>query len=140
MIYMGLVTNAGVMKFAVNGAERMRINNNGSINIPVNNYLRIEGSSTNNNTKALSIGGYGVVEVDAVGTGGGRFSIDNSGNVSCKGNFTNGSNNYIFAGGLRIGGFDGNTLYNDTRVLGLTALNNIIFNTGHHWQIIQQDG
>ena len=26
---MGLITNAGVIKFTVNGAERMRINNNG---------------------------------------------------------------------------------------------------------------
>ena len=36
----------------------------------------------------------------------------------------------MYAGGLRINGNDPNTLYNDNRVLGITALNNIIFNTG----------
>ena len=54
-----------------------------------------------------------------------------NGNVTCSGNFTNGSSSYIYAGGLRIGGFDtGNTLYNGTNTLGITALNNITFNTG----------
>ncbi len=33
-------------------------------------------------------------------------------------------------GGLRLGGFDGNTLYNSDKVLGFTTLNNINFNTG----------
>ena len=53
---------------------------------------RIEGSSSNNTTKALSIGGFGLVEVDAPGDVGGRFSINNSGNVKCKGTLTSGGN------------------------------------------------
>ena len=109
------VGNLGVGMDAING-----------INVAIDKYVRIEGGTG----KALSIGGSGTVEVDAPGVVGGRFSIDNSGNVICKGTFTNGWNSYVYAGGLRIGGFDGNTLYNDTRVLGLTALNNIFFNTG----------
>lgn len=36
----------------------------------------------------------------------------------------------MFAGGLRIGGFDGNTLYNSTNPIGITALNNINLLTG----------
>ena len=106
--------------------------NNTYVNIPVDKYLRIEGSSSNNTTKALSIGGYGLVEVDAPGDVGGRFRIDNSGNVICKGNFTNGSSSYIFAGGLRLGGHDtGNTIYTTGKIMGITVDNgyNINFNT-----------
>jgi hypothetical protein len=43
---MGLTTNAGAMKFTVNGAERMRISSDGIVKLSVGNYLRIEGSST----------------------------------------------------------------------------------------------
>ena len=64
------------------------------INVALNKYIRIEGSSTNSTVKALSIGGFGLVEVDAPGAVGGRFSIDNSGNVKCKGALT-------FAGELK---------------------------------------
>ena len=32
---MGLTTNAGVIKFTVNGAERMRIANNGNVGIVI---------------------------------------------------------------------------------------------------------
>ena len=42
------------------------------------------------------------------------FTIDGSGNVSCTGTFTNGSSNYMYAGGLRISGADyGNTFFQD---------------------------
>ena len=37
---------------------------------------------------------------------------------------------YTYSGGLRLGGFDVNTLYNETRELGLMTLNNISFRTG----------
>ncbi len=55
------------------------------INLAAEKYIRIEGSSSNNNTKALSIGGYGLFELDAPGVAGGQFKIDNDGNVTCKG-------------------------------------------------------
>ena len=38
-------------------------------------------------------------------------TLDSSGNLTNTGTITNGSSSYIYAGGLRIGGFDGNTLY-----------------------------
>jgi hypothetical protein len=82
----------------------------GNLQTAIEKKLRIEGTATNNPTKALSIGGYGLIEVDAPGVVGGRFKIDNDGNVTCKGNITNGSSSYIYAGGLRIGGNDPNTL------------------------------
>jgi hypothetical protein len=43
------------------------------IDLGFEKYLRIAGSSTNNNTKALSIGGYGLFEMDAPGVVGGRL-------------------------------------------------------------------
>jgi hypothetical protein len=56
--------------------------------------------------------------------------LDVNGNIKCSQAITTGDFN-SFLGGLRINGNDtGNTLYNDTRQLGITALNNIIFNTG----------
>ena len=53
-----------------------------------------------------------------------------SGDLTTSGTITNGATSYIYAGGLRINGNDPNTLYNDNRVLGITALNNINFATG----------
>jgi len=50
--------------------------------------------------------------------------------LTCAGDISSGSSSYICAGGLRIGGWDGNTLYNDTRAFGITKLNNIYFSTG----------
>ena len=38
--------------------------------------------------------------------------------------------NYSYFGGLRIAGWDGNTLYNGTNQLGITALNNVSIQTG----------
>ncbi len=50
---------------------------------------------------------------------GGRFKIDNSGNVSCSGTITNGSNSYMYTGGLRISGNDyDNTIYQDLATIG----------------------
>ncbi len=51
------------------------------INLAAEKYIRTEGSSTNNNTKALSIGGYGLFEMDAASVVGGRFKIDNTGRI-----------------------------------------------------------
>ena len=71
---MGISTNAGVIKFLTNGTEKMKIANNGDIscsgtlqtggnlgvgtsatngiNLAIEKYLRIEGTATNNPTKA----------------------------------------------------------------------------------------
>ena len=50
------------------------------------------------------------------------LTIDNSGNIVSTGSITNGSSSYIYAGGLRIGGFDtGNTVYQATGDLGITT-------------------
>jgi len=59
---------------------------------------------------------------------GNNVSINN--NLTTSGTITNGSSSYLFAGGLRIGGFDGNTLYNGTNTIGITALNKINLLTG----------
>ena len=52
----------------------------------------------------------------------GSYALNVSGNMFCSG--------YTYAGGLRLGGFDINTLYNETRGLGFMTLNNISFRTG----------
>ena len=60
------------------------------------------------------------------------FTVDN-GNVSCTGSITNGSTSNIYAGGLRLGGFDtGNTIWQNTGNLGISANtgNNITFSIG----------
>ena len=48
------------------------------------------------------------------------FTIADSGNITTTGSITNGSSSYIYAGGLRIGGFDGNTIYQSGNV-GITV-------------------
>ena len=64
------------------------------------------------------------------------FSIDNSGNVSSTGSLsisgtiTNGANSYINAGGLRLGGWDGITLYNYARDIGIYCDNGRNINIG----------
>jgi hypothetical protein len=48
--------------------------------------------------------------------------LDVNGNIKCTGTITNGSNSYIYAGGLRLGGFDtGNTLWQNSGNLGISA-------------------
>jgi len=95
-------------------SEKLEVN--GNIKVSVNNRIRIEGGS---GTNALSIGGYGSFQMDAPGVVGGRFSIDDSGNVSIGG--------YTYAGGtstgIRINGNDyGNTFYqNATTINGQPA-------------------
>jgi hypothetical protein len=103
------------------------------INLAAEINIRIEGNSTNNNTKALSIGGYGLFEMDAPGVVGGRFKIDNDGNVTCKGAITTGNFN-SFLGGLRMNGSDtGNSIWQNTGNLGISANtgNNITFAIGN---------
>jgi hypothetical protein len=51
-------------------------------------------------------------------------------NITCNSTISNGASSYIYAGGLRLGGWDGNTLYNGSNPIGITALNKINFNTG----------
>ena len=59
------------------------------------------------------------------------FGIDGSGNVSCTGAITNGSGSYIYAGGLRLGGFDtSNTIWNNNSNLGITTNNGYSVNIG----------
>ena len=60
--------------------------------------------------------------------------LDVNGNIKCTGTITNGSNSYIYAGGLRLGGFDtGNTLWQNSGNLGISANtgNNITFAIGN---------
>ena len=62
------------------------------------------------------------------------YSVVLNGNVTCAGSFTNGATSYIYAGGLRLGGFDtGNTIWQDTGDLGISANtgNNIKFAIGN---------
>jgi hypothetical protein len=53
-----------------------------------------------------------------------------NGNITCNSTISNGASSYIFAGGLRLGGWDGNTLYNGTNPIGIMTLNKINFATG----------
>ena len=43
---------------------------------------------------------------------------------------SSGTRRYANIGGLRIGGWDSNSIYNNTEILGLSTLNSITFNTG----------
>jgi hypothetical protein len=53
-----------------------------------------------------------------------------TGDLTASGSITTG-NFHSYFGGLRLGGFDtGNTLWNDTRALGISALNTISLTTG----------
>jgi hypothetical protein len=74
-----------------------------------------------------------LIEVDAPGVVGGRFKIDNDGNVTCKGAITTGNFN-SFLGGLKIYGSDtGNTIWQNTGNLDTSANtgNNITFSIGN---------
>ncbi len=98
------VPTGAIHAFYVGTTERMRIDSTGNVtctgnlgvgsaaatnginlNLAAEIYTRIEGSSTNNHTKALSIGGYGLFEMDAPGVVVGRFKIDNNGVVIING-------------------------------------------------------
>jgi hypothetical protein len=49
-------------------------------------------------------------------------TISNAGNITCTGAITSGASSYVYAGGLRLGGFDTtNTLYAGAKNLGLTV-------------------
>ena len=50
--------------------------------------------------------------------------LDVNGNIKCTGTFTNGSSSYMYAGGLRLGGYDpDNTIYNVGKNIGITVDN-----------------
>jgi hypothetical protein len=54
-----------------------------------------------------------------------------TGDLTVTGSITSGSTNNCFLGGLRINGSDtGNTLYNGTNSIGITALNSVHISTG----------
>ena len=127
------INGASTVLSTLNVSGNTIINNtlNLSNQISGGNQLRISGSPTNDGiTNALSIGGYGMVGIDSPGIQYGRLKLDNSGNITCSGSITNGSGSYMYAGGLRLGGFDTNTLYNTGKTLGITCDNgyNITFN------------
>ena len=64
-----------------------------------------------------------------------RMRIDQSGNITTSGNITSGSTSYVYAGGLRIGGWDtGNTIYSGARNIGIT------FNTGYKFSVNSYGG
>ena len=68
------------------------------------------------------------------GTGTDILQISNAGNITCSGSFTNGSTSYMYAGGLRLCGYDtGNAIWQDTGDLGISANtgNNIKFGIGN---------
>jgi hypothetical protein len=58
-----------------------------------------------------------------------RMTLDYLGNLVTTGDITTGSDKYLYAGGLRIGGWDGNTLYSGNKDIGIT------FNSGYKFTI-----
>lgn len=79
-----------------------------------NNSLRIEGPASNSGTNAISVGGYGDIEIDAPGIAGGRFVIKENGNVGI-GTISPSSKLSIngdidISGTLKVGGSTGNTM------------------------------
>ena len=100
--------NIGINNLAP--SEKLEVN--GNIKVSANNRIRIEGGE---GTNALSIGGKGSFQMDAPGVGGGRFSIDDGGNVSIGGyTYTGGTST-----GIRINGNDyGNTFYQNATTIG----------------------
>jgi hypothetical protein len=75
--------------FRANSAPRMYLNNNGDLGIGMtpsaklhvaSGTVRIEGPATAGGN-ALSIGGHGDLQIDAVGTAAGRFVVKENGNV-----------------------------------------------------------
>ena len=52
-----------------------------------------------------------------------KMCISNTGNFTALGTISSGSGSYIYTGGLRLGGFDTNTLYNSGKTLGITCDN-----------------
>lgn len=47
--------------------------------------------------------------------------MKNDGNIDTYGNITSGSNSYVYAGAMRIGGWDANSFYNGFRDIGITC-------------------
>ena len=107
-----------------------------SYKLSVNGSLRL--NTNTSGVTGFSMGGQSKFYIDGPGVIGGRFTILDNGNVGIgNSNPSNkldvngilSSSNYTYAGGLRIGGFDGNTLFNGNNNLGLTVNNgySIIF-------------
>ena len=104
--------------------------------LSVNGSLRL--NTNTSGVTGFSMGGQSKFYIDGPGVIGGRSTILDNGNVGIgNSNPSNkldvngilSSSNYTYAGGLRIGGFDGNTLFNGNNNLGLTVNNgySIIF-------------
>ena len=80
---------------ATDGATRLNMNIGGSLTI-------------------LSSGNVGIASSSPT------EKLDVNGNIKASGNITNGSGSYIYAGGLRLGGWDPNTIY-QTGNIGISA-------------------
>ena len=89
------------------GVERMRIQNDGNVCI-----------GTTSTTYKFYVNGNAYI----------------NSTLSVIGDIIGNSTNYIYAGGLRIGGWDGNTLYNGSRDIGLS------FNNGYNFNVISWGG
>jgi len=125
----GNITCSGSIN--VNGGV-LYINNNPASNPGSNGYVCL----WNQAGVGPTLSGYQISLATGVAPTTERMRIDNSGNVNMNnsltvgGTITNGSSSYIYAGGLRIAGWDTNTLYNGGKLLGITCDNgyNINFN------------
>ena len=125
----GNITCSGSIN--VNGGV-LYINNNPASNPGSNTYACL----WNKLGVGPTLSGYQISLATGVAPTTERMRIDNSGNVNMNNSLTvgetitNGSSSYIYAGGLRIAGWDTNTLYNGGKTLGITCDNgyNINFN------------
>ena len=83
---------------------------------------------TNGTTDVMRIINNGNV---GISSGSPSEKLDVGGNIKASGTITNGSGSYMYAGGLRLGGFDtGNTIYNGNANMGLTVNNGYSVNFG----------
>lgn len=57
-----------------------------------------------------------------------------NGNLTTTGEISTGANSYLYAGGLRIAGWDGNTFYSGNKDIGAT------FNNGYNFNVISWGG
>ena len=87
-------------------------------------------NNISSSTETLFLGDNGSVGIGSIDTSYKLYVNGNSwfngtgyfnGSFSTLGDITSGPNSYVYAGGLRIGGWDGNTFYNGNRILGLTT-------------------
>ena len=103
-----------------------------ALHLANNKTLRIEGGTGLN---ALSIGGSGIIYIDAPGVIGGRFTILENGNIgigsTTPGNKLVLSGDYTYLDGLRLRGTDIlNTIWNGNANMGITVNSGYTLNLG----------